>query len=42
MNSQIQLMRRNEVEFRNIPDPVYSSNEGEGEVVRTNLTGLIH
>ena len=42
VNSQIQLMRRNEVEFRNIPDPVYSSNEGEGEVVRTNLTGLIH
>ena len=41
VNSQIPLMRRNEVEFRDIPEPVYSSNKGEGEVVRTNLTGLI-
>ena len=41
VNSQIPLMRRNEVEFRDIPEPVYSSNEGEGKVVRTNLTGLI-
>ena len=42
VNSQIDLMKRNEAEFRNNPDPAYSFDEGEGMVVRRTLTRLIH
>ena len=38
---QIDLIKTNENEFKNIPDPVYSVDEGEGQVVRRTLTNLI-
>jgi hypothetical protein len=41
VNSQIEFIRRNEAEFQNNPDPIYSSNEEEGIVVRKTLTKLV-
>ena len=38
---QIELIKKNEDEHKNVPDPIYSSNEGEGAVVRRTLTNLI-
>ena len=35
------LIKQNEAQYRNIPDPIYSLNDGEGEVVRRTLTTLI-
>ena len=35
---QLALQRRNEQEHRNVPDPVYSCDTGEGEVVRKHIT----
>ena len=40
VNSQIEFIRRNEAEFQNNPDPIYSCNEEEGVVVRKILTKL--
>ena len=31
-----------EKQYRNIPDPIYSANTGEGEIVRNTLTQYIH
>lgn len=39
--TQIELMKENEVQFKNIPDPVYSCDAGEGIVVRRILTDLV-
>ena len=39
---QIDHAKRNEEENINIPDPVYSCNNGEGEIVRRLLTNCIH
>ena len=39
--TQIELMKENEVQFKNIPDPVYSCNVGEGIVVMKILTDLV-
>ena len=39
--TQIELMKGNEVQFRNIPDPVFSCDSGEGIVVRRVLTDLV-
>ena len=37
----IEQMKTNGTEFQNIPDPVYSVDQGEGQVVRRTLTNLI-
>ena len=39
--TQIELMKENEVQFKNIPDPVHSCDVGEGIVVRRILTDLV-
>ena len=41
VDSQIQLMKENEDQFKNTPDPIYSCDAGEGSVVRTTLTQLV-
>ncbi len=41
VDNQTELMRRNEIKFKNIPDPIYSFDEGEGQVIRRTLTELI-
>ena len=38
---QIEQAKENEEETRNMPDPVYSCNNGEGELVRNILTSYI-
>ena len=38
VRKQVELSIQNEINHRNIPDPVYSCNAGEGEVVRRVLT----
>ena len=38
---QIECMKENEARFNNVPDPIYSSDVGEGSVVRRTLTELI-
>lgn len=42
VTSQIEHAKRNEEETRNVPDPVYSCNSSEGEIVRNILTSYIH
>ena len=37
LKEQISLMKQNEQEFKNNPDPVYSYNEGKGEILRSSL-----
>ena len=39
--NQIEIMKANEREFKNIPDPIYSFDEGEGQVVRNTLIKFI-
>ncbi len=41
VNSQIEFIRRNEAEFQNNPDPIYSCNEEEGVVVTKTLAKLV-
>lgn len=41
LQEQIHLIRKIEEQFGNQPDPVYSYNEGEGEIVRNIITTLI-
>ena len=41
VHHQMNIIRQNEAQYRNIPDPVYSVNDGEGDVVRRILTILI-
>ena len=41
VHHQMNIIRQNEAQHRNIPDPVYSVNDGEGDVVRRILTILI-
>ena len=41
LQEQIHLIKQNEQQFKNAPDPVYSQNEGEGEIVRNTITALI-
>lgn len=41
VDNQIELIKRNEIEFNNISDPIYSFDEGEGQVIRRTLTELI-
>ena len=38
---QIDEIKANENKFKNIPDPVYSVDEGEGQIIRKTLTSLI-
>jgi hypothetical protein len=38
---QLNLIKQNEAQYKNVPDPIYSLNEGEGSVVRRTLTTLI-
>jgi len=39
--TQIELIKENEVQKKNIPDPVYSCDAGEGIVFRRILTDLV-
>ena len=39
--TQIELMKENEVQFKNIPDLVFSCDSGEGIAVRRVLTDLV-
>ena len=39
--AQIELMKDNEAQFKNTPDPIYSCDVGEGVVVRKTLTELV-
>ena len=41
VESQIDIIKQNEEEFENIPDPVYSANTDEGNVTRKILTNHI-
>ena len=41
VNIQTDLMKQNENEHKNTPDPIYSVNEAEGAVVRRTLTNYI-
>jgi hypothetical protein len=41
VNSQIEFIRRNEAEFQNNPDPIYSCNEEEGVAVTKTLAKLV-
>lgn len=41
VQSQLNLIRQNEIQHINVPHPIYSYNEGEGHVVRRTLTNLI-
>ena len=41
VESQLNLIKENEAQYKNIPHPIYSLNEGEGDVVRRTLTTLI-
>ena len=41
LKEQISLMKLNEQQFKNNPDPVYSCNEGEGEIVRSSLLKIL-
>ena len=41
LKEQISLMKQNEQQFKNNPDPVYSYNEGEGEIVRSSLLKIL-
>ncbi len=38
---QLNLIKQNEAQYKNMPDQIYSLNEGEGDVVRRTLTTLI-
>ena len=37
---QIEHMKDNEVQFRNVPDPIFSCDVGDGSVVRATFTEL--
>ena len=41
LKEQISLMKQNEQQFKNNPDPVYSYNEGEEEIVRSSLLKIL-
>ena len=41
VNSQVEVIKRNEAQFKNIPDPTYSYNEDEGNVIRKILTDIV-
>lgn len=41
LKEQINLMKQNEQQFKNNPDPIYSYNEGEGEIVRSSLLKIL-
>ena len=41
LKEQISLIKQNEEQFKSIPDPVYSYNEGEAEIVRTSLLKIL-
>ena len=41
VRAQIELMKDNEAQFKNNPDPIYSCDVGEGIVVRKTLTELV-
>ena len=41
MKSQIESIKKNEKMHNNIPDPVFSNDGGEGQVVRGILTSFI-
>ena len=38
---QMELMERNEKSFKNLPDPIFSCADGEGQVIRNALTEYI-
>ena len=41
VNNQLQVAKDNEAQFKNIPDPVFSCDGGEGKFVREILTNYI-
>ena len=41
VKSQIERNQHDEVMHKNIPDPVYSGDTGEGEMIRQTLTDYI-
>lgn len=38
---QVEIIRANEEEHKNLPDPVYSSTSDEGDIIRKILTSHI-
>ena len=38
VRNQVQLSMDNEEKYKNVPDPIYSCNAGEGEIIRRILT----
>ena len=41
VDNQLLYVKQNETQFKNVPDPVYSFDGGEGLLVRRTLTQLI-
>ena len=41
VQKQVELIKANEEEHANLPDPVYSTNSDEGDIVRRILTSYI-
>ena len=41
VRAQTELIKDNEAQFKNTPDPIYSCDVGEGIVVRKTLTELV-
>ena len=41
VKTQLQLLKTNETQFKNLADPIFSCIEGEGEVNRKALTDFI-
>ncbi len=42
LKEQISLIKQNEEQFKNVPDPVYSYNDGEAEIVRSSLLKILN
>ncbi|XP_012567095.2 putative nuclease HARBI1 [Hydra vulgaris] len=42
VKSQTDLIKKNEKEYKNVPNTIYSINEAEGLVIRRTLTDLIN
>ena len=41
VKTQLELLKTNETQFKNLADPIFSCIEGEGEVNRKALTDFI-
>ena len=42
VKTQLELLKTNETQFKNLADPIFSSIEGEGEVIQKALTDYIN